>query len=225
MKVLSYVSVVIVCALPQTAAAVENDPGIWLTFSTSGELGSGDVDGRWRYWFDTQARYFDVGSGINQLLARPGIGYRFNSTTRGWFGYARFRTRGRSGATVDENRYWQQLDWSTGQWSMRARFEQRAVSSGDDIGLVTRLRVKYVRPIAGEESANLVLAIEPFVNLRDTDWGGESGLRQNRVVIGFGRQLNARVSIEAGYMNQYLWVDGGENRSNHFGVLHFSVRL
>ena len=74
MKALLYVSAVIVCALPQTAAATENDPGIWLTFSTSGELGSGGVDGRWLYWFDAQARYFDIGSGVNQWLARPGIG-------------------------------------------------------------------------------------------------------------------------------------------------------
>ena len=75
------------------------------------------------------------------------------------------------------------------------------------------------------ESTSLVVAIEPFFDLKDTDWDGESGPGQNRVSIGLDRRFNDRLSIEAGYMNQYVWRDNAENRVNHLGVLNFRVRL
>ena len=84
---------------------------------------------------------------------------------------------------------------------------------------------KYVRPVGRDGRNSLVLGIEPFFALRDTDWGGDSGLGQNRIFIGLGRRVGDRVSVEAGYMNQYLWIDDAENRSNHFVVLNFKTRL
>jgi hypothetical protein len=223
--------VVLACwAFPITGAATEHDPGAWITFSATDAFQTDARDSRWHYWFDAQARYFDLGSGVNQWLARPGIGYDINENVMGWVGYARFRTRNSAGVVVDENRFWQQVNWSAGKWiegrvSIRVRLEQRSVSVGDDTRLVLRFMAKYVRPIGANAGTNLAIGIEPFVDLRDTDWGGESGLGQNRVTIAFTRRLSERVSIEAGYMNQYIWRDGAENRNNHFGVLSFKVKL
>lgn len=215
---------------PQLAFATENDPGVWLTFSTTDAIQSDGEDTRWRYWFDAQARYFDIGSGVNQWLARPGIGYRISDTTTGWIGYARFRSRNSAGNVATEDRYWQQVDWSAGSWNdgrlaMRVRLEQRSVSVGDDVGVVFRFMAKYTRPIGVSGDTNLIIGIEPFFDLRDTDWGGDSGLGQNRTFIGLGKRINDRVAIEAGYMNQYLWRDNAENRINHLGVVSFKVRL
>jgi len=226
---LSFFSVICV-AFPLSGSATENDPGTWVVFSTTDAFQTDGEDSRWHYWFDAQARYFDLGSGANQWLARPGIGYEISDNVKGWVGYARFRARNSAGDVADENRYWQQIDWTAGRWndgriSMRARLEQRSISVGDDVGLVLRYRAKYVRPIGENGSTSLVVAIEPFVDLRDTDWGGESGLGQNRVLIGFSRRFSDRLSIEAGYMNQYIWRDNAENRVNHLGVLNFKVKL
>ena len=225
----SFVSVICV-AFPLSVSATENDPGAWIVFSTTDALQIDGQDGRWHYWFDAQARYLDLGSGVNQWLARPGIGYEMSNNVKGWVGYARFRARNSAGDVADEHRYWQQIDWTAGKWndgriSMRVRLEQRSVSVGDDVGLVLRYRAKYVRPIGENGSTSLIVAIEPFVDLRDTDWGGESGLGQNRVSIGFGRRFSDRLSIEAGYMSQYIWRDNAENRVNHLGVLNFKVKL
>ena len=215
---------------PLTGSATENDPGAWITFSTTDAFQTDGQDNRWHYWFDAQARYFDLGSGVNQWLARPGIGYEINDNVKGWVGYARFRTRNSAGDVADENRFWQQIDWTAGRWndgrvSMRVRLEQRSVSVGDDTGLVFRFMAKYVRPFGESGGTNLIVGIEPFVDLRDTDWGGDSGLGQNRVFVGFGRRMSERFSFEVGYMNQYIWRDDAENRSNHFGVLNFKVKL
>lgn len=221
---------VICMATPLAASATEDDPGAWITFSTTDAFKTDGEDSRWRYWFDAQARYFDLGGGVNQWLVRPGLGYEISDNVNGWVGYARFRTRNSAGEVADENRYWQQIDWTAGRWnsgrlSMRVRFEQRSVSVGDDVGFVLRYMAKYVRPIGESGNTNLIIGIEPFVDLRDTDWGGEAGLGQNRTFMGFARRLSDRFSIEAGYMNQYLWRDDAENRSNHLGVLSFKVIL
>lgn len=210
-------------------AAADND-GLWTIFSTTDAFRSDDGASRWHYWFDTQARYFDRGSGINQYLVRPGIGYEIGDNVSAWAGYARFRARSRSGNVADENRYWQQLSWTAGRWnsgtiSMRSRLEQRSLSTGDDLGLVLRFMTKYVRPLGADSGRYLTVSLEPFVDLRDTDWGGQSGLGQNRTSAGVGWRISRSLSIEAAYMNQYIWADSGEDRVNHLGVLNFKLTL
>jgi len=71
----------------------------------------------------------------------------------------------------------------------------------------------------------LTVALEPFVDLNDTDWGGDSGLAQNRASLGLGWRVSDKLTVEAGYMNQFIWVDGGENRLNNVGTLNFKVKL
>ena len=206
----------------RAAFAGENEPGVWAVFSTTDSFSSDG--GRWRYWLDTQARYFDIGSGINQWLVRPAVGYELNNGVRLWLGYGRFRTRGGSGAVFDENRVFQQVDWRYPEWNggslfFRARLLQRSVDIGDDTSLLLRTLARYSYPVSND--SRFVVSVEPFFDLRDTDWGGSSGFRQNRLFIGGGWDVGQHWYVEAGYMNQYLVNDNGSNISNHLGVLHF----
>lgn len=217
-------------SLSSPALAADDNDGLWTIFSTTDAFRSDDGASRWHYWFDAQARYFDLGTGINQYLVRPGIGYKPGDNLSVWAGYARLRSRNRSGNVADENRYWQQLSWTAGRWnngtlSMRARLEQRSLSTGDDLGLVVRLMTKYVRPFGADSSSYVTVSLEPFVDLRDTDWGGESGIGQNRLSIGVGWRISRSLVLEAGYMNQYIFADSGEDRVNHLGVLNFKLKL
>ncbi|MGI9261036.1 MAG: DUF2490 domain-containing protein, partial [Woeseiaceae bacterium] len=144
-------------------------------------------------------------------------------------GYARFRTRSRSGNSADENRFWQQVDWSTGQWlggrlSLRARLAQRSVSVGDDTGLVLRLMAKY-QYSPGNGANKLVVGVEPFFSLRDTDWGGDAGLVQSRFFVGVNSRINEHLTLEYGYLNQYLFLDNTSDRVNHLGIINFRVKL
>lgn len=137
-------------ASSRMAAATEDDAGAWAVAATAGRFRNGDS--RWRYVVDAQARYFDLGSGINQWLLRPGVGYDLAPDVAVWVGYARFRTRARSGLVADENRYWQDLTWSPGlanghRLNLRFRLEQRSVNIGDDVGLVMRTMARYTIPV------------------------------------------------------------------------------
>lgn len=211
------------------AWATEDEQGAWLAFSIMDAFRSGDEDSRWHYWFDAQARFFDPGSGVTQWVARPGIGYGVGDNLKAWIGYGRFNTRNHSGTVANENRYWQQLDWRAGGWlggtiTMRARLEQRSVSISDDTALALRFLTKYVRPVGRSGNKSLVIGIEPFVDLRDTDWTGDAGMSQNRTFIGMGFRLSDSVSVEAGYMNQYNWVDGSEDANFHHATINLNVR-
>jgi hypothetical protein len=208
------------------AVAADDSLGFWTVFTATDAFQTDEGASRWRYWLDAQARYFDLGSGVNQYLVRPAIGYKPGDNMSVWLGYAHFRSRGRSGNVVDEDRLYQQLSWTTGHWrggtfSMRARLLQRNVSASDDTGLTLRFLTRYVRPIGTDGSKSLILGIEPFFDLRDTDWTGEAGIAQNRTYLGINWRISPKLSIDTGYMNQYVWVDDGQNLSNHLGVINF----
>ena len=85
--------------------------GAWSALTITGALGEEKPDGAgWRYWFDSQYRVFDIGSGVSQVFARPALGYRLSNGVSLWAGYGYFNTRRSSGKRVDENRYWQQVE-------------------------------------------------------------------------------------------------------------------
>jgi hypothetical protein len=215
--------------LSPVAFATEDDDGAWLIVSASDTFRSNGSDSRWQYWFDAQARYFDIGSGINQYLLRPGIGWKISDNVNAWAGYARIRSRNRAGNTIDEDRFWQQLDWRAGnifggKVAMRTRLEQRSLSSGDDTGMVLRFMSRYTRPLGDRGTTSLVIAIEPFIRLNNSDWGGDAGLGQNRSYAGISWKVSEKITVEAGYMHQYIWVDNGTDRVNHVGVLNIKVR-
>ena len=224
-------AVITVCsASMHPANATENDPGIWTIFSTTDSFSDDDTSSRWHYWVDAQARYFDIGSGANQWFVRPAIGYEILDGVKVWAGYARIRSRNSAGRVADENRYWQQVDWRAGQMlggrvSMRVRLEQRSINVGNDLRVVLRFMTKYVRPVSPDGSTSLIVGIEPFVDLRDTDWGGDSGIAQNRIFVGMGKRVSNKLTLEAGYLNQYVFADSAENRVNHLAVLTIKVRF
>ena len=212
------------------ASAADDNIGAWAVFTTTDAFPSDGGASRWHYWLDAQARYFDIGSGINQYLVRPAIGYDLRGSVQVWAGYARFRSRNRVGRVADENRAWQQLNWTAGRWgggtvSMRVRLLQRSVNVGDDLGLVLRVLTRYTRPIGLDGKQSLILGVEPFFDLRDTDWSGSSGIAQNRTYIGIGWRLRDDLTVDTGYMNQFVWSDQGEDTSNHLGVVNFKVRF
>lgn len=225
-------ALVLFLLLPSVSPAVESDSGAWLIFSATDRFPSNDSQSpsRWHYWVDAQARYPDAGSGVTQLLIRPGIGYSINPAMSVWAGYARFRTHGASGNTVTEDRYWQQLSWRLQSWgdaslSTRFRLEQRDLSTGSDTGVVLRAQLKYVRKLVPGGDTDFVASIEPFFDLTDTDWGADSGLSQNRLYFGLGWKLTNKTGIEVGYQNQYRFVDPGEDRMDHLAMITLKTRF
>ena len=220
----------LVAAGVSPVAATEHDPGLWAIFSSTDKIQANGEATRWRYWFDAQARFIDLGSNTNQYLLRPGVGYDLNDKLTVWAGYARFRVRNSAGDHADEDRFWQQATWTAARWqsgtlSMRLRLEERSVSTGDDLGLVLRFMTNYTRPLGQSGKRDFVAAIEPFFALRETDWGGSSGLRQNRLAVGVAWKLSDKTTVETGYMNLFAWADSGEDRMQHLAVINLKKKF
>ena len=211
-----------------TASAADDAPGIWLSGTLAGTMG--DDDSRWLYSAEAHARYFDIGSGINQWLVRPAVGYALGKDVRAWVGYSRYRIRSRTSNVADENRYWQELDWKAGaighgSLSLRGRLEQRDISLSSEIQHVMRLRVKYARTMTSGTAPSLVLSAESFIDLNETDWAGSAGLAQYRLYGGVEWQLGSGSTLEVGYLHQHIELESQVDRVNHLAVLGFKVRL
>ena len=192
-----------------------------------GRLGENPAS-RWRFAIDAQARYFDVGSGLSQWLIRPAVGYAIGYSTRVWLGYGRFRVRDREGNSIDENHFWQQADWrlddvAGGQLLFRTRLEQRTLEIADDTRWALRLALSYQRPVSLLGADTLILGIEPFFDLHASDWGGNGGISQHRLVAGLAWTLKPGLAVEAGYINQYFHAEEGLDRANHLGVLRLRL--
>jgi len=214
--------------LASAAAANDEDTGAWAIVSTSDGIAWHGEPTAWRYAADAQWRHFNRGAGSNQYVLRPAIGYVLRNEVALWAGYGYFLTAPDSGSNRYEHRWWQQVAWPAHRWdwgtlSLRTRLEERIVEHGDDTGLRLRQQVQLLVPLAGSD-LSLAASVEPYVNLRDTDWGARSGLDQNRSYIGLRMPMSDAVSLEAGYMHQYIR-RSGPDVVNHLGVLHLRVRF
>ncbi|MEL7185689.1 MAG: DUF2490 domain-containing protein [Pseudomonadota bacterium] len=216
--------------LATPAQAADDVTGIWSVFTTTDSFPSDNGNSRWSYWLDAQVRYVDLDTGANQEVFRPAVGYRVHDNLQVWLGYARLRTRNAAGSVSHENRWFQQANWTVGEMlggnvTMRARLLQRNPTTGDDLGLVFRLSTKYTRALNADASKTFIVNLEPFFDLRDTDWGGDARLSQGRLYAGMGWRISDKMALETGYMNQYLWRDGRRNTSNHLLVLNLKAKF
>ena len=223
---LAATSLLTVWLLTQPVLAADDDIGAWLIITSSDHLHTDS--GRWRYWFDGQYRHFERSDGVDQYVLRPAVGYDLTNTVSGWLGYALVVTTNSSGNRVEEQRIWQQISWNAATWkdvklSLRTRIEERWRDTGDDMGIAIRQQFKLVTPFPRIANAELVLALEPFVDLRNTDWGASSGLSQLRSSAGIGLKLTDKIRLETGYLNQYVPRDSGPDLQNHLAYFNFRV--
>ena len=212
------------------AFSAQDELGSWFIVSSTDRLPGAAEGSPWRYGFDAQFRWVNDDSNFQQSVLRPSIGYRLQNTVTLWFGYGRFDTDQNDRPSRFENRYWQQATWRVSQWrggtlSARFRLEQRILSTGDDLGLVARLLFRYTKPFPKHPRRYWTVAMEPFFDFKDTDWGANAGLSQNRVALSLGQTLRENLTFELGYMNQYFFRENTQDRSNHLLTLHLKVNF
>jgi hypothetical protein len=208
------------------AARTTQDPQAWFNINIQGT-----ITGRALYYGEIQPRLFDNAGRLGQLLIRPALGYQLSETVSVWQGYAHIIQPGEVGQKgVHEDRSFQQITWSLGavaggKLSSRTRFEQRWRTDGDDMALRVRNLLRYTHPLgANPTGPALLVSVEPFVALNDTDWGVRSGFDQLRTNIGVELPLPGKSWVEVGYLNQFVNRPGGNHQANHVGLVTLSIR-
>lgn len=217
-------------AMP-AAAEVDQNVGGWIVVTEQRSLGFvHDKLSAFQWWFDTQVRFLDARDGFAQALFRPGLGWSFSDQGSLWVGYNYFVNRPPGdGPWFWEQQVWQQFSWSepsgafTRFW--RTRLEERFVEGQDDVGVRLRQLFRTSIPIREGSRFSVVGWDEIFFHLRDTDWGANAGLDQNRFFIGFAWRIDqkAHASMEIGYMNQYVDAAVNPNVVNH--VISWTLHL
>lgn len=173
-------------------------------------------------WLETQGRFSEDASRLGQAMLRPALGLRLDATTTAFLGYAYVVTDPVGPGSSDEHRVWQQMSFQIAgdgkgvTLTGRSRFEQRFREGSDDVGLRFRQLLRLTAPLQGK--ARLVGWHESFIGVDDTVWGQRGGLDRMRNFAGVAYALSRNVSIEPGYMNEYVKL-AAEDRMHHIASL------
>lgn len=197
-------------------AATSQDEQFWLNLTAMGSIKDELV-----YFAEVQPRIGDGVSRVDQSLFRGALGWKFSPTVTLYQGYAHVVVPIEGGKDINEERSFQQLNWTLGKpWggelSSRTRLEQRWRSDGDDMGWRLREMIRYEKPLKqGSDAVNALVYAEGFAALNDTDWGARSGFDQLRSFVGAEIGLPGASTLEVGYLNQLINRPAGNTGVNH----------
>ena len=206
-------------------AATSEDEQFWLNLTSMGSI-KGDLV----YFAEIQPRAGDGVSRIDQALFRGALGWKLSPAVTLYQGFAHVAVPVDGGQDVNEERGFQQLNWTMGKpWggelSSRTRLEQRWRSDGDDMGWRLREMLRYEKPLrTGSDALNALVYAEGFVALNDTDWGARGGFDQLRSFVGAELGLPGASTLEVGYLNQLINQRGGDTRVNHVAAVTLFFR-
>ena len=180
-------------------------------------------------WLEGQARFTDNVGNLGQVLIRPGLGLKLGPNTTAYVGYAYVHTDPPGPAKSNEHRAWQQLSFriaGNGKGltvTGRSRLEQRWVEGANDMGWRYRQQLRLTAPIGGKVRG--VAWSEAFVALDDTSWGQRSGIDRWRNFVGIAVPASKAVTIEPGYLNQYVVRQGAADRIHHVASITLSAKF
>lgn len=218
-----FISILVLTGTMSAQAELDERFEVWNLFFITGPL-IGNLHG----YLEIQPRFTLVGEKNHRLLLRPALKYRLNQQVSVWAGYGWtpiFQPQFRN-----ENRLWQQFQYETHlgevEWIFRTRFEERWIqNTAGPSETAYRLR-QWVRSLwpTSIEWLRFAATDEVFIHLNTLKKGPHSGLDQNRLFLGGLFRVSPMVSIETGYLNNYVWREGTD-RLNHVMYSFFMYKI
>lgn len=155
---------------------------------------------------------------FTMLVLRTALGYQVTPNVSIWQGYG--WTPIFEPVNLNENRIYQQLQIKSQFHKLelvnRTRLEERWIENTGKTSIRFRHILRAMYPLDKKERWYLVGSNEIFVTLKGVPNGPATGFDQNRLFVGVNRKLNPSLSLEAGYMNQFVNTrDPVSDRMNH----------
>ena len=185
------------------ANAQHSDFGNWLIY-----IGNKKLNTKWNIHNEVQYRNYDAVGDLEQLLLRTGVGYNLSENNHNLllgYGYIlseNYISNSQFKQSVNEHRIFQQFTSKDkiGSVSLthRYRFEQRFVEEHFKMRLRYFLvaKIPLIKSKDDHDKFYFSAYNEVFINTKSTFFD------RNRVYGGIGYQLNNKIRLEAGYMNQ-----------------------
>lgn len=170
---------------------------------------------------ELQPRVRGDGRRLSTMIVRPWIGWRLAPATFVHAGYGWIRSD--AARVTTEHRAWQQLQRSINPapgWTLtgRARVEQRLLEAIPETAWRARALVRLERALNGGPRY-AVAYNEAFAHLNSVERGPRTGIDQNRVFVGMGRD-GPRAKVEAGYQHVWLRRFGAKDTHLHCIVVN-----
>jgi len=210
------------------ANAQQDDFGAWAILTTGGAISE---DEKVVVAADLQFRFFEDAEQLGQILARASAGYKVADDLTLSLGYAYVRANPSGPALSEENRIFQQAAFNIVKNDSvtvkgRTRFEQRFLDGGsNDVGLRFRQQISASMPLGKSGKTKLVGYTEPFININDTDFGQDAGVALWRNFVGVNIPVSENIAIEPGYLNQYIFRDGGPDLAQHIVAVGLKTKF
>ncbi|MGK6318248.1 DUF2490 domain-containing protein [Sphingomonas sp. DT-204] len=192
------------------ARAQQTDEQIWLAANATTQAGDTMLT------FETVGRFSDDAGGF--FHAEVG-GLASVSVANGVelaFGYRHVEDWDHGHALPNEERLRQMVTVAIGGgFAVRARFEQRFNSSGNEVGFRVRPQLRFTYPLT-RSGLSLLATHEAFVDANTTRWGQRRGYERMRNTIGLSIPLLKALRGDLGYLNQYRFGrNGARDRMDH----------
>jgi hypothetical protein len=149
---------------------------------------------------------------IRTVIYRGALGYQIDQNFSAYFGYAVIPLYE---PTKVEHRIFQELfsshDHESWKIINRFRLEERFLEGVDDMQWRARHQLRAQRALSFCEGVSLAMSDEVFINLNDINTAATQGFDQNRLFFGVNYKLSDRLSMDLGYLNQYVERRAGSN--------------
>ncbi len=182
----------------------------WLMLSYQQKLSR-----HWQLSADVQLRSANQLEFLENILARPGIGYIISEKQTATLGYTYFVTREKQNdetAITTEHRIFEQFAYKqTGEratFNHRLRLEQRFLEKDNSGIFAQRLRYMFRLKVpfkSGNSKKGIFYALqnETFLNAQNRDKINGNYFDQNRAYLGLGFTFSDQYELEAGYLLLY----------------------
>lgn len=167
------------------------------------------TEGKYLYQLQPQLRLADQPILFNELTYSLSGGYQSTKNLELWLGQSSFYFNGSSQhPSQKEYRFFQQVQYTVKETAVFLAFLRSSVEERQCQGVVGwnyRLRQRFGFNQKLNKNYTLVFYDELFVNLNKPLWIQTSTLAQNRFFVGLSQQINKKVAIGMGYMNQLIF--------------------
>ena len=176
----------------------------WTNMDITGAVFNSD---RWVYDLFSQARYNFAPGQYEQSRIEPALGYKITPNISLWLGDSVIIPNANN--VIRSNRIWQQLLWNVIPNNpvtiiSRTRLEERQNYAEPQWSYVLRERLMVILPQIPTTPFAPVAFDELFVNLNHPNWVNSQVINENRIFAGVRILFKKTVSLDVGYLNQYV---------------------